>query len=83
MFPLGRLGKDACWYPRPLIQALRDDSVNRGRHVVHGGTGYSSRLLGAGRPGRRTLGWPGERHLVRPRSVESGSALAHNRRTGR
>jgi len=44
-------GKDACRYPWPLIQALRDESVNRGRHVVDGGSGDNSHLLGAGRPG--------------------------------
>ena len=38
-------GKDACRYPRLLIQALHDDSVNRGRHVIDSGSGYNSHLL--------------------------------------
>ena len=38
-------GTDVYRYPRPLIQALHDDSVNRGTHVVHGGGEYDSHLL--------------------------------------
>jgi predicted acyl esterase len=38
-------GRDVYRYPRPLIQALHDDSVNSGRHVVHGGGEYDSHLL--------------------------------------
>jgi len=38
-------GTDVYRYPRPLIQAWHDDSVNRGRHVVHSGGEYDSHLL--------------------------------------
>jgi Biotin carboxylase, N-terminal domain/X-Pro dipeptidyl-peptidase C-terminal non-catalytic domain len=38
-------GKDVYRYPRPLIQALHDDLVNRGRHVIHSGGEYDSHLL--------------------------------------
>jgi len=38
-------GKDIYRYPRPLIQARHEDSVNRGRHVIHTGGEYPSHLL--------------------------------------
>jgi uncharacterized protein len=38
-------GTDVYRYPRPLIQALHEDSVNHGPHVVHGGGEYDSHLL--------------------------------------
>jgi putative CocE/NonD family hydrolase len=38
-------GRDVYRYPRPLIQALHDDSVNRGPHVVWAGGDYDSHLL--------------------------------------
>lgn len=38
-------GRDVHRYPRPLVQALHDDSVNRGPHVVHTGGDYDSHLL--------------------------------------
>ena len=38
-------GRDVYRYPRPLIQALHDDSVNRGPHVVWAGGSYDSHLL--------------------------------------
>ena len=38
-------GKDIYRYPRPLIQARHEDSVNRGRHVIHTGDEYPSHLL--------------------------------------
>lgn len=38
-------GRDIYRYPRPLIQALHDDSVNRGPHVIHAGGKYDSYLL--------------------------------------
>jgi uncharacterized protein len=38
-------GRDVYRYPRPLIQALHDDSVNRGPHVIHAGGDYDSHLL--------------------------------------
>ena len=38
-------GRDIYRYPRPLIQALHDDLVNRGRHVIHSGGEYDSHLL--------------------------------------
>ncbi len=38
-------GRDIYRYPRPLIQALHDDLVNRGRHVIYSGGGYDSHLL--------------------------------------
>jgi predicted acyl esterase len=38
-------GRDVYRYPRPLIQALHDDSVNRGPHVIHAGGEYDSHLL--------------------------------------
>jgi len=38
-------GKDVYRYPRPLIQARHEDSVNRGRHVIHTGGDYPSHLL--------------------------------------
>ena len=38
-------GRDVHRYPRPLIQALHDDSVNRGPHVVWAGGDYDSHLL--------------------------------------
>jgi uncharacterized protein len=38
-------GTDVYRYPRPLIQALHEDSVNRGPHVVHSGGEYDSHLL--------------------------------------
>ena len=38
-------GRDVYRYPRPLIQAWHDDSVNRGPHVIHAGGEYDSHLL--------------------------------------
>jgi len=38
-------GRDVHRYPRPLVQALHDDSVNRGPHLVHTGADYDSHLL--------------------------------------
>jgi uncharacterized protein len=38
-------GRDIYRYPRPLIQALHHDSVNRGPHVIYAGAGYDSHLL--------------------------------------
>ena len=38
-------GQDIYRYPRPLIQALHDDLVNRGRHVIYSGGEYDSHLL--------------------------------------
>jgi uncharacterized protein len=38
-------GRDVYRYPRPLIQALHDDSVNRGPHVIWAGGDYDSHLL--------------------------------------
>ena len=38
-------GTDVYRYPRPLIQAWHDESVNRGRHVVHSGGEHDSHLL--------------------------------------
>jgi uncharacterized protein len=38
-------GRDIYRYPRPLIQALHDDSVNRGPHVIYTGADYDSHLL--------------------------------------
>ncbi|HEY6311276.1 MAG TPA: CocE/NonD family hydrolase C-terminal non-catalytic domain-containing protein, partial [Streptosporangiaceae bacterium] len=38
-------GRDVYRYPRPLIQALHEESVNRGAHVVHAGGQYDSHLL--------------------------------------
>ncbi len=38
-------GQDIYRYPRPLIQALHNDLVNRGRHVIHTGGEYDSHLL--------------------------------------
>jgi predicted acyl esterase len=38
-------GRDVYRYPRPLIQALHEESVNRGAHVVHAGGEYDSHLL--------------------------------------
>jgi uncharacterized protein len=38
-------GRDVYRYPRPLIQALHEDSVNRGPHVIHAGGEYDSHLL--------------------------------------
>ncbi len=38
-------GKDIYHYPRPVIQALHDDRVNHGAHVIHVGGGYDSHLL--------------------------------------
>ena len=38
-------GTDVYRYPRPLIQARHEDSVNRGPHVVHAGGEYDSHLL--------------------------------------
>jgi hypothetical protein len=38
-------GRDIYRYPRPLIQAFHDDSVNRGQHVIHTGGRYDSYLL--------------------------------------
>ena len=32
-------------YPRPLIQAWHEDSVNRGPYVIHAGGEYDSHLL--------------------------------------
>jgi hypothetical protein len=41
----GDPGKDIYHYPRLLIQALHDDSVNRGAHVIQADGGYDSHLL--------------------------------------
>ncbi len=38
-------GQDVHRYPRPLVQALHDDTVNRGPHVIHAGGPYDSHLL--------------------------------------
>jgi predicted acyl esterase len=38
-------GRDVYRYPRPLIQALHEESVNRGAHVVHAGGEHDSHLL--------------------------------------
>jgi uncharacterized protein len=38
-------GRDVYRYPKPLIQAQHDESVNRGRHVIHTGGEYDSHLL--------------------------------------
>jgi uncharacterized protein len=38
-------GRDIYRYPRPLIQAFHDDSVNQGQHVIHTGGRYDSYLL--------------------------------------
>jgi len=38
-------GRDVYRYRRPLIQALHDDSVNRGPHIIHAGGEYDSYLL--------------------------------------
>lgn len=38
-------GTDIYRYPRPLTQAFHDESVNRGRHVIHTGGTYDSHLL--------------------------------------
>jgi predicted acyl esterase len=38
-------GTDVYRYPRPLIQALHEVSVNRGPHIVHSGAEYDSHLL--------------------------------------
>ena len=70
-------GRDVYRYPRPLIQAWHDDSVNRGPHVIHVGGEYDSHLLVP-----VLLGCVRERHLVRSRPLEPGSALGHDRRAG-
>ncbi|MBV9382644.1 MAG: CocE/NonD family hydrolase [Streptosporangiaceae bacterium] len=46
-------GRDIYRYPRPLIQALHDDSVNRGPHVIHAGGEFDSHLLVPVAPGSR------------------------------
>jgi len=38
-------GRDVHRYPRPLVQARHDDSVNRGPHVIHAGGPHDSHLL--------------------------------------
>ena len=38
-------GRDVYRYPRPLIQAWHDDTVNRGRHIIYAGGEYDSHLL--------------------------------------
>ena len=38
-------GRDVYRYPRPLMQALHDDLVNHGRHVIYSGGEYDSHLL--------------------------------------
>ncbi len=38
-------GKDIYRQPRPLVQALHDDLVNRGPHVIHTGGRFDSHLL--------------------------------------
>jgi len=38
-------GRDVYRYPRPLVQARHDDSVNRGQHAIHTGGQYDSHLL--------------------------------------
>ena len=37
-------GRDIYRQPRPLVQAFHDDTVNRGRHVIHAGGRYDSYL---------------------------------------
>ena len=38
-------GRDIYRYPRPLVQAFHDDSVNHGLHLVHTGGRFDSHLL--------------------------------------
>jgi len=38
-------GRDIYRYPRPLIQAWHEDTVNRGPHVIHAGGEFDSHLL--------------------------------------
>ena len=44
-------GRDIHRYPKPLMQAFHDDSVNRGRHLIHTGGRYDSYLLVPRAPG--------------------------------
>ena len=44
-------GRDIYRQPRPLVQALHDDSVNRGPHVIHAGGRFDSHLLIPRAPG--------------------------------
>jgi len=77
-------GRDVYRYPRPLIQAWHDDSVNRGPHVIHAGGEYDSHLLVPTllADDHALLGCVRERHLVRSRPLQPGSALGHDRRAG-
>ncbi len=38
-------GRDIHRAPRPLVQPLHDDSLNRGPHVIHTGGSFDSYLL--------------------------------------
>jgi predicted acyl esterase len=38
-------GADIYSYPKPCVQDLHEDTVNRGEHVIHGGGRYDSYLL--------------------------------------
>jgi uncharacterized protein len=77
-------GRDVYRYPRPLIQAWHDDSVNRGPHVIHAGGEYDSHLLVPTllADDQDLLGCVRERHLVRSRPLQPGSALGYDRRAG-
>ncbi len=44
-------GTDIYRQPRPLVQALHDDSVNRGAHLIHTGGRFDSHLLIPRAPG--------------------------------
>lgn len=44
-------GRDIYRQPRPLVQAFHDDTVNRGRHVIHAGGRYDSYLQVPRAPG--------------------------------
>ena len=38
-------GRDVHVYPKPSVQSLHEDTVNRGHHVIHTGGGFDSYLL--------------------------------------
>jgi hypothetical protein len=74
-------GRDVYRYPRPLIQAWHDDSVNRGPHVIHAGGEYDSHLLVPTllADDHALLGCVRERHLVRSRPLQPGPFPASSR----
>ncbi len=61
-------GRDVYRYPRPLIQALHDDSVNRGPHVIHAGGDYDSHLL-------IPVGVAARKVTIQPRSSSAAAAV--------